>query len=57
MTQKRAGVPSERLRCTVRSGDSTALVAIQDTSQHWPSWRETRVELNELPLRAENWNG
>ena len=24
-------------------------------SKHWPSWREARVELNELPLGAERW--
>lgn len=25
-------------------------------SKHWPAWREARVELNELPLGAEDWN-
>jgi len=25
-------------------------------SEHYPSWREARAELNELPLRAEVWN-
>lgn len=25
-------------------------------SQHYPTWREARAELNELPLRAEAWN-
>ncbi|MBV6416642.1 MAG: hypothetical protein CMLOHMNK_01250 [Steroidobacteraceae bacterium] len=24
-------------------------------NQHWPTWREARAELNELPLRAESW--
>lgn len=24
-------------------------------SEHWPSWRESRAELNELPLTAEMW--
>jgi len=24
--------------------------------QHYPSWREARAELNELPLAAERWN-
>jgi predicted metal-dependent hydrolase len=24
--------------------------------EHWPSWREARAELNELPLAAEVWN-
>lgn len=24
--------------------------------QHYPTWREARVELNELPLAAETWN-
>jgi predicted metal-dependent hydrolase len=23
--------------------------------QHYPTWREARAELNELPLRAEVW--
>ena len=25
-------------------------------NQHFPTWREARAELNELPLAAENWN-
>ena len=25
-------------------------------SKHYPGWRETRAELNELPLGAETWN-
>ncbi len=25
--------------------------------KHWPSWREARAELNELPLAAEPWEG
>jgi predicted metal-dependent hydrolase len=25
-------------------------------TQHYPSWREARAELNELPLTAEDWN-
>jgi len=25
-------------------------------SEHYPSWREARIELNELPLAAEQWN-
>lgn len=23
---------------------------------HYPSWREARAELNDLPLRSERWN-
>jgi predicted metal-dependent hydrolase len=26
-------------------------------SKHYPSWREARAELNELPLAAESWRG
>lgn len=26
-------------------------------SKHYPSWREARAELNELPLGAESWRG
>ena len=25
--------------------------------EHYPTWREARAELNELPLAAEDWNG
>ncbi len=25
-------------------------------SNHYPAWREARIELNELPLAAESWN-
>ncbi|MNR41242.1 SprT-like family protein [compost metagenome] len=25
--------------------------------KHYPSWREARAELNELPLAAESWGG
>lgn len=25
--------------------------------KHYPTWREARAELNELPLAAESWNG
>jgi predicted metal-dependent hydrolase len=25
-------------------------------TDHYPSWREARAELNELPLSAESWN-
>lgn len=25
-------------------------------SRYWPTWREARAELNELPLSAEDWN-
>ncbi len=25
-------------------------------NKHYPSWREARAELNELPLGAESWN-
>ena len=24
-------------------------------TKHYPSWREARAELNELPLAAESW--
>jgi len=34
---------------------SERFVAILDT--HYPSWREARAELNELPLSAERWRG
>jgi predicted metal-dependent hydrolase len=30
-------------------------IAILD--KHYPSWREARMELNELPLSAETWSG
>lgn len=30
-------------------------VAILD--RHWPQWRESRAELNALPLGSENWQG
>jgi predicted metal-dependent hydrolase len=33
---------------------SERFVSILD--QNYPGWREARAELNELPLRAENWN-
>ena len=33
---------------------SDLFVAILD--EHFPTWREARVELNELPLSAESWN-
>jgi predicted metal-dependent hydrolase len=33
---------------------SERFVAILD--KHYPTWREARVELNELPLAAEEWN-
>lgn len=32
---------------------SDRFVAILD--QHYPTWREARAELNELPLGAERW--
>ena len=25
-------------------------------TKHFPTWREARAELNELPLTAEEWN-
>ena len=34
---------------------SERFVAILD--KHYPTWREARVELNELPLAAEAWSG
>jgi len=34
---------------------SDRFIAILD--RHYPSWREARAELNELPLAAEAWNG
>lgn len=33
---------------------SERFVALLD--RHYPTWREARVELNELPLAAETWN-
>ncbi len=33
---------------------STQFVAILE--EHYPTWREARAELNELPLTAEVWN-
>ena len=38
-----------------RLGASGIRVSILD--HHYPSWREARAELNELPLAAEVWNG
>jgi hypothetical protein len=32
---------------------SERFIALLDT--HWPNWRESRAELNELPLAAEAW--
>jgi predicted metal-dependent hydrolase len=32
---------------------STRFVAILD--EHYPTWRDARVELNDLPLAAEAW--
>ncbi len=29
---------------------------VEVLEKHYPSWREARVELNELPLAAENWS-
>jgi predicted metal-dependent hydrolase len=34
---------------------SDRFISILDS--HYPSWREARAELNELPLTAEVWNG
>jgi predicted metal-dependent hydrolase len=34
---------------------SERFVALMD--KHYPSWREARAELNELPLAAESWQG
>lgn len=34
---------------------SDSFVALLD--RHYPSWREARAELNELPLGAESWKG
>lgn len=33
---------------------SERFVALLD--RHYPTWREARVELNQLPLAAETWN-
>jgi predicted metal-dependent hydrolase len=38
----------------VESTHSERFVALLE--QHYPTWREARVELNELPLAAESWN-
>jgi predicted metal-dependent hydrolase len=32
---------------------SERFAAILD--KHWPTWREARTELNDLPLSAEAW--
>ena len=32
---------------------SEGFMALMD--QHWPQWRESRAELNALPLAAESW--
>ncbi len=37
----------------LESSHSERFVAILD--QHWPQWRESRLELNSLPLGAANW--
>jgi hypothetical protein len=29
----------------------------RESKKHYPTWRETRGELNELPLAAEEWKG
>lgn len=34
---------------------SARYIALLD--KHYPTWRETRAELNELPLTAEQWRG
>jgi hypothetical protein len=48
------------------SGDDTVYLAWYKVDRkvpaihvdhHYPSWREARAELNELPLAAEVWNG
>ena len=38
----------------LESTHSDRFVAVLD--EHYPTWREARVELNELPLAAESWN-
>jgi len=38
----------------IESTHSDRFIAI--LGEHYPSWRESRAELNELPLTAEVWN-
>jgi predicted metal-dependent hydrolase len=37
----------------VAPGHKDAFIALLD--KHWPQWRESRAELNALPLGAEKW--
>ena len=34
---------------------TTASASIAILEEHYPTWREARAELNELPLAAEVW--
>jgi predicted metal-dependent hydrolase len=47
-------VVHEMVHLTERT-HSDRFISILDN--HYPSWREARAELNELPLTAEVWNG
>ena len=51
------GARSGKLRTTplVYMPDGDRFVHVLDT--HYPTWREARLELNELPLAAEVWRG
>ena len=37
----------------IESTHSDRFIAILD--EHYPNWREARIELNELPLASEEW--
>lgn len=37
----------------LEAGHNERFIAILD--RHWPQWRESRAELNALPLTSENW--
>ncbi len=46
------GIVHEMAHLLEPTRDERFLAVIQ---QHYPSWREARAELNDLPLAAENW--
>lgn len=51
--------PAHAWPCPLRTQDAEPthgerFVAL--LTQHYPTWREARAELNELPLAAEMWN-
>jgi hypothetical protein len=55
-----AADPVERLGSLERSSSRTPwpeemLSSTTTMTKHYPSWREARAELNDLPLTAESW--